>query len=270
MTDRLYWTGNSAKTKILADMLGKLPTGRQTLVFDYGCGGGGDWPEVLRDYPQIRLIGYEPHAESFARAKAALQGLNAELYTGEEIADLDFKADFIVSFSVLEHVYDRNFYLRTARKLLGDEGIFYLNYDDGHFRNCLDLNRPPLWFGQLKEWLHNLLAGPLSRVGLTDRYQRRVPSVELLEQVRETGFSVERSEYSNLVSFKRLQKTMPDDLRQEYSRLWLQVEERLNGSFLLRGDAVMGDNANLWLEMGSITLFLKPADLRNQDIARGH
>jgi len=256
MDDKFYWTGNSAKTKILRDILSKLPIDRPTLVFDYGCGSAGDWPSVLKDHPQIRLIGYEPHGPSYDRAVTALKGLNAELYTGDSIDSLDFKADFIVSFSVLEHVYDRRHYLQTAGKLLAEDGIFYLNYDDGHFRNCLDLNHPGLWFSQIKEWCHNLLAEPLSWIGLTGRYQQRVDSYDLAGFVRDAGFKVERSEYSNLVSFKQLQKTLPIELHRDFSRLWLEVEEKLNSRFLLRQKLVMGDDANLWLQMGSLTLYL--------------
>lgn len=256
MNTRLYWTGNSAKTKILRDILGRLPDDRQTLIFDYGCGGGGDWPSVLRDYPQIKLIGYEPHDKSFARAEKSLRGLNTELYTGKDLEALNFKADFIVSFSVLEHVYDRRMYLLTARKHLADNGLFYLNYDDGHFRNFLDLNRPVLWFRQVKEWLHNLLADPLARVGFVSRYQRRVSSRDVEHLVRESGFTVGRSEYSNLVSFKQLQKTLPEELHQGFSELWLEVEDTLNNRFHLKQQTVMGDDANLWQQMGSITLYL--------------
>jgi hypothetical protein len=68
MDNKLYWSGNSAKTKILRDILGKLSDDRPILIFDYGCGGGGDWSSVLRDYLQIRPIGYEPHDKSFARS----------------------------------------------------------------------------------------------------------------------------------------------------------------------------------------------------------
>jgi len=257
MTDKLYWPGNSAKTKILRHLLASLAADRQVLVFDYGCGGGGDWPAVLRDFPQLKLIGYEPHDKSFARAKKSLQGLNAELYTGKDLDNLDLKADFIVSFSVLEHVYDRRFYFQTARRLLADNGLFYLNYDDGHFRNFLDLNRPGVWFSQLKEWIHNLVAEPLSWIGIISRYQRRVSSRDVENLVRETGFTVERSEYSNLVSFKQLQKTLPEELHQNFSELWLDVEDTLNNKFHLKQQTVMGDNANLWQQMGSITLYLR-------------
>jgi SAM-dependent methyltransferase len=264
MDNKLYWSGNSAKTKILREILGKLSDDRPTIIFDYGCGDGGDWPLVLRDYPQIRLIGYEPHDKSFAMAKKSLQGLNVELYTGKDIDKLDFKADFIVSFSVLEHVYDRYFYLQTARKLLAYNGLFYLNYDDGHFRNFLDLNRPGHWFGQLKEWLHNLLAGPSSWIGITSGYQQRIHSQELENLVRETGFEIGRSEYSNLVSFKQLQKTLPEELLQEFSVFWLEVEEKLNNRFHLKQQIFMGDSANLWQQMGSITYTLS---LSGQDMS---
>jgi SAM-dependent methyltransferase len=259
MDDKLYWLGNVAKTKIIRTILAETPAHRPILIFDYGCGKGGDWPAILGDYPNIKLVGYEPYYKSYEIARKSLQGLNAEIYTGDDIASLDFKADYVVSFSVLEHVFDRRLYLATIKRLLAGDGTFFLNYDDGHFRNFLNLNRPDLWFGQLKEWLHNFVAVPLSKVGIEARFQRRVFRCELESLVKEMGFRVVRSEYSNLVSFKDLQKTMASDVQQDFSAFWIQVEEELNSRFHLEQLAVLGDTANLWRQMGSKTLYLRMA-----------
>lgn len=253
---KLYWAGNSAKMKVIQDILARI-TKNETLVFDYGCGDGGDWPDILRDYPGIKLIGYEPYSKSYEAAKKKLVGYNAELYTGSEIHNLSFKADFIVSFSVLEHVYNRHSYLETAKKHLAPDGLLYLNYDDGHFRNILDLNRPLLWLFQLKEYLHNILAYPMGMLGMVAKYQGRVYRRDLDELIYIIGLQVIKVEYSNLVSLKLIQKTIPIELRKDFSQFWIDVESRLNSQFCLEGEAFCGDTVNLWQQMPSKTLILR-------------
>ena len=57
----VYWYGNSAKHRAIRDLVlnrGSSPV----LVFDYGCGDGGEWPRILREHPNIELVGYEPDA----------------------------------------------------------------------------------------------------------------------------------------------------------------------------------------------------------------
>jgi SAM-dependent methyltransferase len=259
MENRLYWPGNSAKTIVIDEILRRAGDvqNEEILIFDYGCGGGGDWPAVLTDYPRLHLVGYDPDRKSYQTAGARLKGLKADIFTGNELQTLSFKADFIVSFSVFEHVYDRRRYLQTARKHLAEYGIFFLNYDDGHFRNTLDLNAPGLWPGQLKAWLHNLLAEPLARVGRTHLYQARVNRSRVDKLVSESGFQVVKAFYSNLGLLKGMFKTIPDDRREDFTRLWLDLESELNASFLVESRReTWGDTANLWQFMVSRTLVL--------------
>lgn len=42
MRSKLYWLGNVAKIKIINDIATQIPVGTKTLIFDYGCGDGGD------------------------------------------------------------------------------------------------------------------------------------------------------------------------------------------------------------------------------------
>jgi cyclopropane fatty-acyl-phospholipid synthase-like methyltransferase len=255
----LYWIGNAAKTTIVRDILAHLPDEPETLIFDYGCGAGGDWGRVLRDYPQIQLIGYEPNTRSASQAQTRLRDVNARILTGAELAGLDFKAHVIVSFSVLEHVYDRQGYLQTAKTHLAEDGVFYLNYDDGHFRNVLHLDHPQSWLTDIRIWLHNLTAKPLARLGYISQYQHRVPRTVVDAAVEHAGFRVSQTFYSNLESLKGLCKHIPQDQQAEFARFWLDVEGTLNDRFLAHGTEVYGDSANLWQVMGSRTLVLRHA-----------
>lgn len=253
---KLYWNGNIAKTKIIKEILGHISDNKEVLIFDYGCGDGGDWPAILSDFPNIKLMGYEPSMKSFKIANERLRGFNAEIFTGESITKKSFKADFIVSFSVLEHVYDKVQYLEFAKKHLADKGLFYLNYDDGHFRNYLDLTQPNIWFRQIKELLHNTFAEAMAKIGMISRYQRRVYRKDIDALIQKIGFKVLKIEYCNLISLKALQKTIPFKLQQRYSAFWLKVEDELNSTFCVEGNVVYGDTINLWQQMSSRILYL--------------
>ncbi|MBN1287697.1 MAG: class I SAM-dependent methyltransferase [Anaerolineae bacterium] len=252
---KLYWLGNIAKTKVIDEILRQVGD-QDTLIFDYGCGTGGDWPRILADCANLRMVGYEPNPKSYAAAVNRLRGLRAEVYTGDDLQNLTFEADFIVSFSVFEHVYDRRQYLQNARRLLAPDGVFYLNYDDGHFRLSLDLGAPRTWPVQMRVWLHNRFAAPLARLGMVGQFQQRVARRDVDRMVSEAGFRILRSFYSNLSSFKGLCKRIPEAQQADFSALWLATEDRLNAEFLSEGPAALGDTANLWQHMGSRTLVL--------------
>jgi SAM-dependent methyltransferase len=254
----MYWLGNAAKTKVIVRVLEECRSGREITIFDYGCGGGGDWPRILSDFPHLRLYGYDINERAAEAARRRLATKNALVFSGGDIHNLNFKADCIVSFSVFEHVYDRGFYLRTAKRLLARHGLFFLNYDDGHFRNVLSLDQPGCWLSQLREWVHKMASPPLARLSVSARYKGRVVREQVDRLVRESGFEVIRAEYSNLPSFKSLYKAIPEDRREEFSRLWLETEEALNSRFLTEeGGELYGDRANLWQQMPSRTLYLR-------------
>lgn len=258
---RLYWHGNAAKIKIVDAILSRTAdaraAGETVLIFEYGCGGGGDWPTILSENKGFRVIGYEPHGPSYQRALKRLGDLPMTVFTGDELRGQSFSADYIVSFSVFEHVYDRAGYLATAKRLLARDGTFYLNYDDGHFRNLLDLGARSTWGSSLSEFAHNLLAPFLARVGKVGYYQRRVPRALADRLAREAGFRVEGAFYSNLGSFKAIAKTLPADKQEAFSRLWMEVEDTLNKEFSVERDAHLGDTMNLWRSMASRTLILR-------------
>jgi SAM-dependent methyltransferase len=254
--NHLYWLGNAAKTKVINEIIEQISENSRPLIFDYGCGTGGDWPRILADYPGIQLVAYEPAHKSAEIAKDKLRNLPAKILTGTELKEATFKADFIVSFSVFEHVYDRASYLQTAKKHLAQAGTFYLNYDDGHFRNFLDLNRPNFWFPQLKEWLQNLLADPLATAGIVDKFQKRVDRADVDALVERAGFQIANQFYSNLSSLKGLHKHISPDKQADFSQFWLEIEDTLNAKFYEEGTASLGDSANLWQVMVSRTLVL--------------
>lgn len=258
MRHKLYWLGNAAKSRVIAEILAASPGPEPVTIFDYGCGDGGDWPHILADNPHLQMVGYEPYTPSSSLARKRLNGYAAKIFGGEEIAELAIQADYIVSFSVFEHVVPREDFLKHAKRLLAPDGLFYLNYDDGHFRNVLEISRPSTWFPALRAWGRTVFSGPLAKLGQSSHYQRRVIAEDVDLLVVDIGFQVEQVDYHNLVGLKDLAKVMPEDLQQTYAQWWLDAEKVLNERFRVKlGASMYGDQTNLWRQMVSRTLCLK-------------
>ncbi|MDX2157468.1 MAG: class I SAM-dependent methyltransferase [Hyphomicrobiaceae bacterium] len=250
----LYWVGNAAKARVIEQILNDR---RPNLtVFDYGAGSGGDWPDVLATRPGLELVCYEPSEAASRILRERVAGARARVLDSDEFEKVAIQADYIVSFSVLEHVHDKPAYLSHAKRHLAPDGTFYLNYDDGHFRTSLDLDELRGWRTNLAVTAQNRLAWLWPRVNKIERYQSRVTADAIQELIARAGFSVKADRYENLASFKSLAKTMPADRGQEFMRFWLEVEDQLNSRFQARVEPRMGDAMNLWREMGSRTLTL--------------
>ncbi len=257
---RLYWVGNVAKSRVIDEILASRAASTPITIFDYGCGGGGDWKRILPDHTHLRLVGYEPNEESAARARRSLRGLRAEIFSADAIRTLNLTADYIVSFSVFEHVVDRRQFLEHAKRLLAPAGVFYLNYDDGHFRNWLDLAQVNTWLPALRALARTLISGPAASVGWRSKYQARVSASDANCLVVKAGFQIVRIDYHNLSDLKELAKTMPEDLQEEYARWWLAAEQELNARFRFDlAQPCCGDVTNLWQHMGTRTLMLRHA-----------
>jgi SAM-dependent methyltransferase len=237
--------------------------GRETLVFDYGCGRGGDWPDVLGDYPYLSLAFYDPDDKALAEAVDRLAGRRAKAVSWTRLTGgPPLEADFVVSLSVLEHVYRRRTYLRTAWRHLKPGGLLFLNYDDGHFRIRLDPARPLSNLAHFKELARNLFSPPLAKLGRIGRYQRRVSRREPENMALEIGFVIEGAFYSNLESLKGFYSELESadfsaEDRQMFARKWLDLELLLNRRFMRHGREIMGDTANIWPFASSRTLVLR-------------
>lgn len=254
-----YWHGNAAKTLIM-DRISGLGRERDVIVVDLGCGDGGDWPAFLEDHPRVTLHAYEPDARRASEAAARLTNPRAHVYSGDRPLDVKVQGDVVVSFSVFEHVWDRARYLRDAKRLLAPEGIFFLNYDDGHFRARLDLDLPSGWSGELRKAFENRMAKTWARRKRFDRYQARVDRAELDDRLLpEAGLRCEETFYSNLSDLKWLYRSVPAEKRPGFVDLWVEFERRLN-EFREDGAVVRGDRTNLWQVMPSRTLVLRHLD----------
>jgi SAM-dependent methyltransferase len=251
----VYWPGNAAKHRAIEFVLRAAATDR-LVVFDYGCGTGGDWPRVLADHPGITLVAYDPDSEAAATARSRLAGHAATVTTGAGPPSESVAADVVVSFSVFEHVVDRPAYLATARRHLRPDGTFFLNYDDGHFRNDLRLEAPRTWREPLRALGRHLASPLLARAGRQHAYTVPVPYRELRPLVEAAGFTVHGDRLENLPDFKAAAKLVPDDQRAAFLDLWLATEDALDDQL---GSVTDSEGVPvLWSRMLSRTLTLRP------------
>lgn len=248
-----YWAGNCAKHRAVHRIVNDAQGKDEFVVFDYGCGDGGDWPRVLHDHPNIRLVGYEPDPTAAGKATERLAGSNAVITTGDPPSE-SVEADTIVSFSVLEHVVDVPAYLANAHAQLSPTGSFVLNYDDGHFRNALPLENPRAWTEPLRATVRHRIAPVRRAAGRHSSYVKQIPYGELRGLAEAAGFVVQDDRMENLPDYKGLSKKIPSDLAEEFMAAWVAAEDALNQEF---AGVVDGDGVPvLWSRMLSRTLVL--------------
>ena len=87
------------------------------IIFDFGCRGGRQWKNALIDNPNLTYIGYKPDGNRALQAEKNLPE-RATIYTDD--IPTHIAADYIVSFSVFEHISDRKAYIQTIERVLNN------------------------------------------------------------------------------------------------------------------------------------------------------
>ena len=213
--------GNSAKLYCLR-WIEKFVVAKpgETTILDLGCGEALNFVKLLKLYPQIRYVGIEPSKQSCLQAQTYLGGLKATVvncYAYDIHKTLQEEFDLVVSFSVLEHVFRRMDYLRSARECLKESGYFLTNYDAGHFLS-------PTITTRLKDALRFILA----RLGAEQYYQSFVKEPDFLSMIDEVGFRIIEAQFFNAHSLKGIYKVVPESRRFDYMDQWLEFELGLN------------------------------------------
>jgi SAM-dependent methyltransferase len=213
----LLTVGNAAKLYCLRllDEAAAERTGDEFRILDLGCGDGADFVELIRRRENVRYVGVEPSkaaAEAAARALPSARIVNSPAYDirGEP-------ADAVVSFSVLEHVVDRERYFDAVCANLAPGGRVYLNYDSGHFYN--DANAG--------ERARAVVGSVLARLGNESHYRAVVEDAELDSLLARNGLDVVDDKGFN-TELKVAWRYVPDAQREAFMESWLAFELELN------------------------------------------
>jgi SAM-dependent methyltransferase len=212
----LLTTGNAAKLYCLQliDTAAEEVEGEFRIV-DLGCGNGSNFRELLSRRQNIRYVGVEPLRGAAEEARRILPG--AEIINAPAYEVRVEPAHAIVSFSVLEHVVDRQRYFAAVQGNLRRDGRVYLNYDSGHFVADADF----------VERAKGLASRALARVGSESRYRRRVSADELRALVEGNGLLVVDDKVFN-TDVKRLMPLISPENRERFMERWLAFELGLN------------------------------------------
>ena len=159
----------------------------------------------------------EPSKASCLKARQNLSGLRAGVINcrGYQVQEkLGEKFDIVVSFSVLEHVYRRLEYLRSAKECLKEDGYFLINYDSGHFTDG-------------GEKLITAIGKALVKLGVERYYQSFVREGDFRRMLAKTGLKILEEKFFN-TGLKDIYKAIPESGREDYMKRWLEFELRLN------------------------------------------
>jgi SAM-dependent methyltransferase len=217
MSGMFLTQGNAAKLYCLnlIDQLAERHGGSLTIL-DLGCGEAQNLVGLLRKRPGITYMGVDPSSAACDRARHALAGLAADVVHAPAY-DVDLgPADVVVSFSVLEHVFQRRRYMACMKRNLSADGLIFLNYDAGHF--VIDSAR--------ERWRRPVRA-LLAHLGWERTYQRFVSEAEFNRLVEEAGLRIVESKFFN-THLKGVHHILPPGKRDAFMQRWLDFEVFLN------------------------------------------
>ena len=104
-----------------------LPYCRGKRVLDVGCGPGYGLCRIAPHCAEAVGVDIDPDAIAYARKHFALENTDYRTVKPAEIESLPFSDrsfDTVISFQVIEHVFDMNAYLSEVRRVLRPGGAF--------------------------------------------------------------------------------------------------------------------------------------------------
>jgi SAM-dependent methyltransferase len=213
-------TGNTAKLYCLNWLEQLIQSRTEPLsILDLGCGQAKNFTALLHRYPQTTYVGIDPSPSECATARRELAGLKAEIMQGygyNVYARLGRRFDVVISFSVLEHVYRRVDYLKSAKDCLAPDGHFLINYDSGHFVA-----------GGVRDRAKNLIGPIMARLGQERYYQSLVREADFQAMLKQVGLRIVEEKVFN-TRLKGLYKLIPPAQREAYMHRWLDFELFVN------------------------------------------
>ena len=209
--------GNAAKLYCLEAIESLAQEASELRIVDLGSGDGRNFSELLRRYPHVSYLGVDRSADACAAgqrllARGQAEFVHAEAYTGDY-----GPADVVVSFSVLDKIDRRLAYMNLVARTLMPGGRAFVNYDAGHFRYPL-----------LQDRVKNAISPLAARLRRGRWYQRFVSESEFRSLVARAGLRIDEALSFNMHSSKIVYLLVPDELRPEYMRRWLDFELAAN------------------------------------------
>ena len=96
-------------------------------ILDIGCGGGTLTRSLTYYYPQAQIFGCDISKTAIKFAKSLGRGkVKYDMIKNQKLPYKDNFFDVCLSLDVLEHVPDINLYLKEAKRVLKNNGLFYL------------------------------------------------------------------------------------------------------------------------------------------------
>jgi SAM-dependent methyltransferase len=215
--------GNTAKLYCL-QLLDEAaaPAEGEFRIVDLGCGDGRNFVDLLARHAHVRYVGVEPSRASAQQARRNLPSAKIVNARAHELPPEP--ADAVVSFSALEHVVDRNRYMKAVAANLAPGGRVYLNYDSGHFTGA-----------GFEERARSLAGRVLTLFGNEEHYRARVNGAEFDRLIADAGLTVVDDKLFN-TDVKRLCASVEADRRDAFMERWLAFELELNGLGLSYSD----------------------------------
>lgn len=174
-----------------------------------------------------------------------------------DLREIESKFDLIYSFSVLEHVWDKDLFFQQVSNLLEKDGTAIINYDDGHFRSHVYRNRSVIY--RAKNRLKTKL-GPVWKIlGDYSKFQSPVDPQEIVGLLDKHGLYITHQEYSLFEDFKKFGKDLNDVERDAIYEALRNLEFVLNRTYNLKytGIEALAQHNDLWSVMMSRTLLIK-------------
>ena len=225
-------------------------------VTDLGGGKGDRWVSILLKFPDLNLTFFEPDKNELRVAKTKIKGSNVIFLDSTKNIRSESQ-DIVYSFAVLEHVWDKQMFFNEIARILKKDGVAYISYDDGHFRNYL--YRDKSYSFQFRNFLKTKLHKLWHLFRLYSKYQYPVNPADLLTIVNSVQLRIIDDYYSSVDNFKNFKVIEDLDLFREHSGAVYNLEKELNIEYqkYFTLNQRIGIHGPLWKVMGTRTIKVK-------------
>ena len=177
-------------------------------LLDIGCGWGGLARYAARHY-RCQVVGITISPEQFHYAQRWCRGLDAEVQL-RDYREVTGRFDRVVSVGMVEHVGYKNYrtYLRTAARLLADDGLFLCQ---GICGNSSRVATDP--------WIERYIF-PNSMLPSAAQLMRAAEGTFILEDIKNIGLNYDRTLLAWEENFQRSWSRFADRYGERFRRMW--------------------------------------------------